>query len=131
MQRDLTVETLTAPRRFDVVLTRIKGHPETNVPRSAIWHSPDGFEWGYGGSGPADLALNILNAFVPPGTDDYAPVKMPVAGRASRTAVDLHQAFKWEFLATLPTSGGAIEADTIMRWLNKQLRDSGLLPAAN
>src|SRR5207302_1533158 len=23
-------------------------------------HSPDGFEWGYGGSGPADLALAIL-----------------------------------------------------------------------
>lgn len=23
-------------------------------------HSPDGFSWGYGGSGPADLALSIL-----------------------------------------------------------------------
>ena len=23
-------------------------------------HSPDGFEWGYGGSGPADLALSML-----------------------------------------------------------------------
>ena len=23
-------------------------------------HSPDGFEWGYGGSGPAELALAIL-----------------------------------------------------------------------
>ena len=27
-----------------------------------VWHSPTGFEWGYGGSGPADLALNILLA---------------------------------------------------------------------
>ena len=27
-----------------------------------VWHSPIGFEWGYGGSGPADLALNILLA---------------------------------------------------------------------
>lgn len=25
-----------------------------------VYHSPDGFEWGYGGSGPADLALSIL-----------------------------------------------------------------------
>lgn len=25
-----------------------------------VHHSPTGFEWGYGGSGPADLALSIL-----------------------------------------------------------------------
>ena len=30
-------------------------------PRHDLWnHSPDGFEWGYGGSGPAQLALAIL-----------------------------------------------------------------------
>ena len=28
-------------------------------------HSPDGFNWGYGGSGPAQLALAILLEFVP------------------------------------------------------------------
>lgn len=26
-------------------------------------HSPDGFQWGYDGSGPADLALSILTHF--------------------------------------------------------------------
>ncbi|GAH88193.1 unnamed protein product, partial [marine sediment metagenome] len=25
-----------------------------------VYHSPAGFEWGYGGSGPADLARSIL-----------------------------------------------------------------------
>lgn len=25
-----------------------------------VYHSPDGFEWGYAGSGPHDLALSIL-----------------------------------------------------------------------
>ena len=25
-----------------------------------VYHSPDGFNWGYGGSGPADLARSIL-----------------------------------------------------------------------
>jgi len=25
-----------------------------------VEHSPTGFQWGYGGSGPADLALSIL-----------------------------------------------------------------------
>lgn len=48
-----------------------------------VWnHSPSGFEIGYGGSGPAQLALAILMMF----TDD-------------KTASRLHQDFKWEFLA--------------------------------
>jgi hypothetical protein len=28
-------------------------------------HSPDGFNWGYGGSGPAQLALAILLEYMP------------------------------------------------------------------
>ena len=32
-------------------------------------HSPDGFNWGYAGSGPADLALSILTDF---GGRDFA-----------------------------------------------------------
>ena len=28
-----------------------------------VKHSPDGFQWGYMGSGPADLALSILTDF--------------------------------------------------------------------
>ena len=49
-----------------------------------VWnHSPDGFECGYGGSGPAQLALAILLE----------------AGLSDERAVRLHQAFKWEFIA--------------------------------
>lgn len=33
-------------------------------------HSPDGFNWGYGGSGPADTALSILTDFL--GDQDQA-----------------------------------------------------------
>ena len=40
-------------------------------------HSPTGFEWGYGGSGPAQLALSILQE----ATDE-------------ETAVDLYQDLK-------------------------------------
>lgn len=32
-----------------------------------INHSPDGFNWGYAGSGPAQLALAILLEFMPEG----------------------------------------------------------------
>lgn len=31
-----------------------------------VWnHSPDGFNWGYGGSGPAQLALALLLVSIP------------------------------------------------------------------
>lgn len=55
-----------------------------NVPHRYVVHSPTGFEFGYGGSGPADLALNILGAFV-----------------SAREAWRLHQHFKWEMIASL------------------------------
>ena len=45
-------------------------------------HSPDGFNWGYGGSGPAQLALAIcLELFGSP---------------------DRYQDFKWNYIANLP-----------------------------
>lgn len=43
-------------------------------------HSPDGFNWGYDGSGPAQLALAILlklNA----DTDDYQEFKIRIIAR--------------------------------------------------
>jgi hypothetical protein len=49
----------TPPHRVEVV-DRI-GDGELRVPlRHVVKHSPSGFSWGYGGSGPADLALSIL-----------------------------------------------------------------------
>ena len=49
-------------------------------------HSPDGFEWNYGGSGPAQLALALLADHL---ADD-------------RQALDLYQRFKWAMIAGLP-----------------------------
>lgn len=49
-------------------------------------HSPDGFEWGYPGSGPAQLALAILADHL--GND--------------RRALFLHQRFKDAVIALLP-----------------------------
>lgn len=54
----------------------------TNVYQKEVKHSPTGLEFGYGGSGPADMALNILLMF----TD-------------RDTAHNLYQEFKWEFIA--------------------------------
>jgi len=53
-------------------------------------HSPTGFSWGYGGSGPAQLALAILLN----------------AGLDADEAVRLHQQFKWDHVATWRPEGG-------------------------
>lgn len=49
-------------------------------------HSPTGLEWGYGGSGPAQLALAILA--------DYLG--------DNQQALNLYQRFKWRVIAELP-----------------------------
>jgi Family of unknown function (DUF6166) len=68
-----------------------------------VWrHSPDGFEWGYGGSGPAQLALAILLA----------------AGMPDDQAVRHHQAFKFAFLAGLPHDEFNIAID-LKAWVKK------------
>ena len=61
-------------------------------------HSPDGFEMGYGGSGPADLALTILceHLGVEPDADAFRSGQM---GDEHRMAWDLHHAFKRKFIA--------------------------------
>jgi len=88
----------------DIVLQRASGEAVANVPHRIVHHSPTGFEWGYGGSGPAELALNILGVF----TDD-------------RTAWRLHQDFKWEFIANMPAQGDIIKADTIREWIRSHV----------
>lgn len=92
----------------------------TNVPRSCIHHSPSGHEWGYSGSGPSDLALDILNWFYPPGRSKENQVVCH-NGYSSRSAWDLHQEFKQEFIAQIPREGGIIKADNIRQWLTKHL----------
>lgn len=64
-------------------------------------HSPDGFEFGYGGSGPAQLALAILLDY----TNDR------------KLALKLHQDFKWTFISSMKREGGQINASEIDEFL--------------
>jgi len=66
-----------------------------------VWnHSPDGFAWGYAGSGPAQLALAILLA----------------AGVPQQRAVELHQRFKREFLEGLAPDASFTLTVDIVAW---------------
>jgi hypothetical protein len=84
----------------DVVCSRDEKGITTNVPRRIIRHSPTGFEWGYGGIGPADFALNILSVYI-----------------GEQEAKSFYQAFKFKFIATLPHEGGTIKREDILDWI--------------
>lgn len=125
--------TLAAPFTADVQVWRADGSGDepagrvcTNVPHSCVLHSPVGFDCGYEGKGPADLALNILNAFYPPRSElprtwyeifhDDDP-HVTLRGFASRFALRWHQDFKLDFIAPMKPSGGRIHARAIKRWI--------------
>jgi len=68
-----------------------------------VWnHSPNGFTWGYEGSGPAQLALAVLLELVP-----------------QDEAVELHQEFKREVIARLKKADFEISVN-IGLWLARK-----------
>jgi hypothetical protein len=69
-------------------------------------HSPDGFEWGYGGSGPADLALSIL-AHAYGLTSDETIDRIPPAA---------YQQFKDDFVAGFNRRGWEITRESVLNW---------------
>ena len=82
----------------------VDGHPLALEPSLEVrQHSPTGFEWGYGGSGPSQLALAIL-------LDLY-----------DRPTAEAHyQAFKFHFLVPAPFEGFAITSTEIDTWLKEE-----------
>lgn len=70
-------------------------------------HSPDGFEWGYGGSGPAQLAFAILYNYF----DGNEKLVWP-----------LYQDFKWAYIATLPEAGGAFNRALVTAWIRDAVK---------
>ena len=75
-------------RTWRGVNVTVNGHP-LNPRLDLRNHSPTGFEWGYGGSGPAQLALAILADHL--GNDEQA--------------LNFYQRFKWIVIAELPKRG--------------------------
>jgi hypothetical protein len=87
-------------RKGHVAEVTVDGRPLD--PRFDLWgHSPTGFEWGYGGSGPAQLALALLADHT--GDDEEA--------------VTLHQDFKRLVVARLPFRGWELTGAQMDSWL--------------
>lgn len=93
-------------------------------------HSPAGFEYGYGGSGPAQLALAILADHFARVPEDIALArKIALRGKAElpelptrepdRLAVACHQAFKGAVVARLDGDAWRLTSADVTRALKK------------
>ena len=110
---------LTEPNyREEILLVRDGSRVHTNVPHLVTHHSPDGYEWGYGGSGPADLALNVVEAALRD-LGHKGPLVECWQGRCFREAYQLHQDFKRELIAGVPHSGGSISWGSVLEWMRE------------
>lgn len=66
-------------------------------------HSPDGFSWGFGGSGPAQLSLAIMLIFL-----------------SKEEALKLYQDFKWEVIAKFPLDEDFyLSPNNVREWIEK------------
>jgi hypothetical protein len=83
----------------DVLVDGVKLDPKPS--QKLRNHSPDGFAWGYPGSGPAQLALAILLR----------------AGLPAEEAIHHYQDFKREFIQGLPRDGGFTLKVDVNAWM--------------
>lgn len=73
--------------------------------RHRMRHSPDGFQWQYGGSGPADLARSIL---------------FDLLGKQRESFINsIYQEFKRKFIETAGKDL-EIKAEDIDKWLSDE-----------
>lgn len=93
-------------------IVTVDGVPLTHV----VLYNPCGFDWGYGGGGPADTALSILCDFF--GETPSTSALKYGAFKAAR----LYQFLKRDFIATAPRLGFEITSDQIGDFLTTHVR---------
>lgn len=80
-------------------------------PRNDIYnHSPDGVEWGYAGSGPAQAAVAVLAHAL-----EHLPELAGKLENPDQMVLDLHQKFKALYLVALPHDEEWIITDDMIR----------------
>lgn len=71
-------------------------------------HSPDGFNWGYAGSGPAQLALAITLHYLP-----------------ADEALAIYQEFKCDVIANIPMGDFAMPEADVKQWIQQHSPKGG------
>lgn len=80
-------------------------------------HSPDGFNWGYGGSGPSELARCILIDHC--GLREEAAVVHPDWNTLAEVESS-YQEFKAEMIVPMEGDTWEITTEEIMTWLSRR-----------
>ncbi|CAB3754173.1 DUF6166 domain-containing protein [Paraburkholderia humisilvae] len=76
------LDTTDSLCRHGLIVERVTNDSiRANVPHVRL-HSPTGYECGYPGSGPADLALSVLHALLPPPSPEEEEKQYELAGTA-------------------------------------------------
>lgn len=75
-----------------------------------INHSPDGFNWGYGGSGPTQLAFAIMY--------EYGKSKFSKEIDAYKFAIAHYIKFRDDYIASVQESSFEVSFDQMERWLD-------------
>lgn len=127
------------PVTKDIVVERREDGLHFNIYQIIYHHSPTGFEIGYGGSGPADFALNILELFLRESGEkgalklrNWTPdADEPTSIKICELAWYLHQDFKRDFICGMDRNGGTIKGDDIRLWIleNRDKKDRFSLAA--
>lgn len=107
------MNTYEGRRDYHTTLVTVNGKPLN--PRFDLWeHSLTGFEWGYGGSGPAQLALALL-------ADHFGDDQL---------AVELHQGFKTAVIANLSRQEWSLTSKQIedALWTLLDVREQAHMP---
>lgn len=102
-----------------------------------IHHSPDGFEWGYGGSGPSDLALSILADFfnedptsaelkqgyseLSEGVKRYLSAENLIQATKIK-CLEFHHRFCIDFVAGFAREGFSLPGELIRYWVETKER---------
>lgn len=94
------------PREAGPAVVTVNGQPLN--PRNDLRnHSPDGFQWGYGGSGPAQLALALVAD----------------ATRSDAVAVLWYQRFKAGVIAGFQADDWYLTDAEIIDWITEKMTE--------
>lgn len=117
--------TLHEPLENGIVIKRIDGKVATNVPHLVAHHSPSGFEFGYAGSGPADLALNLMEVVL--NRLGYEGERtLCFDGDCWDLAYQLHQDAKFKFITPLLKEGDVIPYEMVEAWVKQRLDEEAV-----
>jgi hypothetical protein len=118
------------PLRASVVCLREGSIPRCNIPFLVDHIQGAMMNWGYDGTGPRALALNIGH--------HYSKYLVEEGYRFELMKLDRGAVFKpiWEmrrellkrFLIQIPPQGGEIMADEILDWMRGKLGEMGITP---